>query len=218
MDKVSLTDPDIPLKRRKSQFNEYLAEYEELDAQLLSSRIKVAPQVVTAFYELNLLSAEQVDELDAKHLDPAVLSLLLNLTPENRGLVLERLESFLKDDEPLTRITEFVNSGSGRMTIEEVVKKVDQRYWWALAEFLKKSDFSRGTINENFRNLLGWVARGRASREQLDWLDRGIRANFGNGYGIFEAPSLSKQFPKDVRVIQAFWAQNDGGEAASCLS
>jgi hypothetical protein len=216
-EQVSLTDPDISLKLRKRQFNRYLTEYDEQDSQLLSSRIKVTPQVVTAFYELNLLSDREVEELDAKRLDLAVLSLLLNLTPTNRASVLLRLDEFLKDKEPLTRITKFVSDGAGRMTIDDVVEQVDSQYWWALAKFLSQNDFNRGTINASFRNMLRFVAQGRASRSQKNWLDRGIRMNFGNGLGVFEAPNLKKQFPKDVQIIETFWSENSGDDRSSGL-
>ncbi len=216
-EQVSLTDPDISLKLRKRQFNRYLTEYDEQDSQLLSSRIKVTPQVVTAFYELNLLSDREVEELDAKRLDLAVLSLLLNLTPTNRASVLLRLDEFLKDKEPLTRITKFVSDGAGRMTIDDVVEQVDSQYWWALAKFLSQNDFNRGTINASFRNMLRFVAQGRASRSQKNWLDRGIRMNFGNGLGVFEAPNLKKQFPKNVQIIETFWSENSGDDRSSGL-
>jgi hypothetical protein len=204
MDFRPLLEAAKPLEERRKLFNDGVSELGALDAQSLSYRMKVPPQVVTAYYELNNVSEAERKLLASKNLDIDVLGALLNIAPENRAAVYGQLDQFLVAKFPVASIVNFVNRGAGRMTIGDLYQRVDRKFWGKVATILYERGLERGSMTKQFRSLLVNVTRYEASPKQLEWLERGIRTDFDEGLGVFSTPSLQKEFPEAVGAIGQF--------------
>src|SRR6266516_7398901 len=100
-DPYGLTNDEISLNKRREAFNRALDDFGAKDPHILSFSLKVTPQVVIAFYELNNVSKEELEFLTNKKLDMGLISVLMNIDPVNRKRIYGDLESFLRDKHPV---------------------------------------------------------------------------------------------------------------------
>ena len=122
-DPYGLTNDTTPIDERIKAFNRAIDDFGPKDPHILSFDLKVTPQVAIAFYELNIVDKEELDFLKRRNLDIGLVSVLMNIDPVNRTKVYAKLDDFLKEKHPVSKIVEFLNGGSGVMTIDSLSRR-----------------------------------------------------------------------------------------------
>ena len=202
LDPHNLTDKKISLKERLHLFNKIIEKYGALDEHILSNILKITPQVIIAFYELNILDDEEIDFLDKRHLDIGIISTLMNIQPEIRKNIYKKLDEYLKEDYPVLCIIDYINEGEWTYKIRDLYNEIDRNFWVEVSSYLKDNDIKSGTITPKFRRMLVSIKKFNASNSQLQWLERGIIYDYEQNIGVFNAKTFQVRFPDAVYSIQ----------------
>lgn len=208
LDPYRLTDNHFPLVERIRAFNEAIEKYGARDPHLLSFDLKVTPQIVIAYYELNVIEKEELEFLKEQRLDIGLISVLMNIEPGLRKKIYENLGAFVGDKRPVSKIIDFVNRGGGSMTIRDLYQATKKGYWSAVASYLKDTSTVSGTITKQFRAMLVSIDTYKASDKQLGWLERAIFHDRAEQLGVFTATTFETKFSESVSAVQSFIQQN----------
>jgi hypothetical protein len=199
-----LINNEIPLEERINLFNKLITKYGVQDEHILSNILKVKPQIIIAFYELNSLDEEEIDFLNRKNLDIGIVSVLMNIQPEIRKHIYRKLDYFMKSNYPVSEILNYINNGGWNYSISSVYTETDRDFWGEVSSYLKDKSVDSGTINKKFRSLLISIKKNSASKKQLEWLERGIIYDYEEHLGIFTAETFKLRYPEAVNNIQKY--------------
>ncbi len=213
-DKYKLADDAESVLSRLKRFVSLLEElgydpsginHGTIDEHAISAALGITPQTIRMFFGLYLCNEEERMLLTERNLDTSIISILMMIDPRIRLSIYKIIDDFLKDEAPVTRIFEFIDSAEYRMTISDVFNQTSPNYWAAVAGLLKDREFAKGPITTRLRSMLMNLKKYRkASQKQLQWLERAIIYDYENEYGIFVAPQLRDQFPEDVNNIEQY--------------
>jgi len=204
LDHHNLTENSVPLIERIRLFNKIIEKYGVQDEHILSNILKVTPQVIIAFYELNVLDKEEIEFLNNKNLDMGIISTLMNIQPNIRQHIYPKLDEFLREKYPVYHIIEFINEGEWTYKIEKLYKEIKKRYWGEASSYLKDNSIESGTVNKGFRRMLVSIKTNNATKKQLQWLERAIIYDAEQNLGIFDAKTFQVRFPEAVGSIREF--------------
>ncbi len=206
-DILKLLDSAIPLQKRYDSYLEWDNQYSIISPHVTAEKLEIGIAHVEVFLDLGKLSPEEFAIIDNNKIGIDYLLLIVKEGKERRLEIYENFSSIIANTtEPIKSLRNFID-GSDEPLLKEKLAKISPRAYYSIAQYLKQTSTTNGTITKPFRGLLVSVgklinAEKEMSDKQSDWIIRAITHDNIHTLKVFTNDILKNDCPEDFEIFR----------------